>query len=94
MRQILVDMKHAADLLSTTERSLQSCEKAYMALENDLSQRLSQITPASSRQQTQMAQLQAYLETIRKRRQNTASLHDKVPFTLRRVCGNPAPNTL
>jgi hypothetical protein len=78
-RQILVDMKNASDLLSSTEGLLQGCEKAFTALENDLSQRLSQITPASSRQATQMAQLQAYLDTIRKRRQNTASLHDKVP---------------
>jgi hypothetical protein len=75
-------MKHATDLLSTTERPFQSCEKVYMALENDLSQRLSQITPSSSRQQTQMAQLQAYLDLIRKRRQNVASLHDKVPIAI------------
>lgn len=69
-------MKNAADLLSATEGPLLSCEKTYGALENDLSQRLSKIIPTSSRQTPH--QLQGFLDTIRKRRQNAASLHDKV----------------
>jgi len=64
--------------MATIEEQILSCERTYGAVEDDLSKRLTQIVPMSSRQTPQMAKLQAYMDVIRKRKQNTGSLHSKV----------------